>query len=406
MPLSVAAQAGRVARGSSSLEPLTLPQATEAVTPFRIDVPEEALTHLRTRLRNTRWPEQETVNNASQGVPLAKMQALADYWATGYDWRRVERRLNALPQYRTAIDGLGIHFLHVRSKHDNALPLVLTHGWPGSFLEFLKVTGPLTDPTAHGGRAEDAFHVVIPSLPGFGFSDKPTSKGWNVARIAKAWGTLMARLGYSRWVAQGGDWGAGVTTALGHLKPSGLAGIHLNWAFVFPEKIPTEGLAADEQQAVADAAKFQNHEAGYFMEQATRPQTIGYVLNDSPVGQAAWIYEKFQNWSDSDGDVESVLTRDEILDNITLYWLTATAASSARIYWENNPASYSGGRVDLPVGVSVFPKEIYRTPRRWAERSFPQLIHWNTLSKGGHFAAFEQPELFVGELRAGFAKLR
>jgi pimeloyl-ACP methyl ester carboxylesterase len=391
---------------SAKSEPFKLSAATSDITPFKIDIPSAALDDLKQRLGAVRWPEKEAVTDWSQGVPLAKMQALASYWRSGYDLRRIEKRLNAFPQYRTQISGLGIHFLHVRSKHENALPILLSHGWPGSVVEFLKVIEPLTDPTAHGGKAEDAFHVIVPSLPGFGFSDKPTDKGWNVARIAQTWATLMQRLGYSKWVAQGGDWGAGVTTVLGHMKPAGLAGIHLNWPLVFPEKVPADGLSADEQRAVAAAGAFLSNEYGYFLEQSTRPQTVGYALTDSPVGQAAWIYEKFQAWSDNDGDVESVLSRDEMLDNISLYWFTETAASSAHIYWENYPASFAGGRIDLPVGASIFPKEIFRAPRTWAEKSYPQLIYWNELPKGGHFAAFEQPELFVAELRACFGKLR
>jgi pimeloyl-ACP methyl ester carboxylesterase len=385
---------------------LVLPAATSAVTPFRAEVPQALLDDLKRRLGLTRWPEQETVADWSQGVPLARMQDVAKYWQHSYDWRRAEAKLNAFPQFRTEIDGLGIHFLHVRSRHENALPLILTHGWPGSVFEFVKAIGPLVDPVAHGGKAEDAFHVMVPSLPGFGFSDKPREKGWNVVRIAKAWGVLMARLGYTRWVAQGGDWGAGVTTALGHVKPAGLAGIHLNWQFVFPEKIPAMGLSPEEQGAVEAVGRFASDGYGYFNEQATRPQTMGEVLSSTPVGQAAWIYEKFQAWTDHPGDVEQLLGRDEILDDISLYWLTNTAGSSARIYWENSPASFHGGRLDLPVAVTVFPKEIFRAPRSWAEESYPQLIYWNEVARGGHFAAFEQPALFAQELRAGFASLR
>lgn len=379
------------------------PTATKDVTPFKVHVPQAALDDLKKRLANARWPDKETVADWSQGVPLAKIRALTDYWAQDYDWRRAEQVLNALPQFRTQIDSLGIYFIHARSKHERALPIILTHGWPGSVFEFLDVIRPLTDPTAHGGGENDAFHVVVPALPGFGFSDKPPEKGWNVVRIANAWAALMARLGYERWVAQGGDWGAGVTTALGH---PGLAAIHLNWAFVFPEKIPTEGLSQDEQRAVDAAAIFETQGAGYFLEQATRPQTIGTALADSPVGQAAWIYEKFNAWTDHNGDVESALTKDQMLDDISLYWLTNSAASSARIYWENNPATYVGGKIDLPVGVSVFPREIYRAPRSWAEKDYSKLIYWNELPKGGHFAAFEQPAAFVRELRACFSALR
>jgi len=384
---------------------LVLPPATSAVTPFRVAVPQALLDDLQQRLALTRWPDRETGPGWSQGVPLQRMQDVVRYWQRTYDWRRAEAKLNAFPQFRTEIDGLGIHFLHVRSKHEHALPLILTHGWPGSVFEFLKTIGPLVDPTAHGGKAEHAFHVVVPSLPGFGFSDRPRNKGWNVVRIAKAWGTLMARLGYTRWVAQGGDWGAGVTTALGHVKPQGLAGIHLNWQFVFPEKMPTT-LSSEEQRAVDGVSHFLGSEYGYFNTQSTVPQTVGEVLSSTPAGQAAWIYEKFQAWSDNGGDVERVLTRDELLDDISLYWLTNTSASSARIYWENSPSSFSGGRLDLPVAVTVFPKEIYRAPRSWGEATYPQLIYWNEVDRGGHFAAFEQPALFAAELRAAFATFR
>ena len=384
---------------------IVLPTTTREVTPYKVQVPQAALNDLKKRLATARWPDKEPVTDWSQGVPLAKIRALTDYWARDYDWRRAERALNALPQFRTQIDGLGIYFIHARSKHERALPIILTHGWPGSVFEFLEVIRPLTDPTAHGGTENDAFHVVVPALPGFGFSDKPSEKGWNVARIANAWAVLMKRLGYERWVAQGGDWGAGVTTALGHIQPPGLAAIHLNWAFVFPEKIPTEGLSPDEQRAVDAEKIFQTQGAGYFLEQATRPQTIGTALADSPVGQAAWIYEKFNAWTDHD-DVESALTKDQMLDDISLYWLTNSAASSARIYWENKPATYVGGKIDLPVGVSVFPREIFRAPRTWAEKNYSKLIYWNELPKGGHFAAFEQPAAFVRELRACFATLR
>jgi epoxide hydrolase len=298
--------------------------------------------------------------------------------------------------------------LHVRSRHENALPIILTHGWPGSVIEFLKVIDPLTNPTAHGGRAEDAFHVVVPSLPGFGFSDKPSERGWNAARIAKAWSELMRRLGYTRYVAQGGDWGSLVTTTLAQQRPVGLAGIHLNMPFVFPDPLPTAGLSAAEQRAVDAFKRFQTEGFGYFLEQSTRPQTIGYALADSPVGQAAWIYEKFHDWTDNNGDPESALTRDEMLDNITLYWLTDTGASSARIYFEHAGIVSKGnsGVVDLPVGCSIFPREIAPAPRSWAERLFPKLIHWIELDRGGHFAAFEQPALFTKELRDGFRSLR
>ena len=378
------------------------------ITPFTYHAPQGALDDLKRRLAATRWPERETVADWSQGVPLARLRALVEYWRTAYNWRRFEARLNGFAQYRTEIDGLNIHFLHVRSRNANALPIVITHGWPGSVIEFFKIIDPLTNPTAHGGRAEDAFHVVAPSLPGFAFSDKPAERGWNAIRIAKAWSELMRRLGYSRYVAQGGDWGSIVTTTLAQQRPAALAGIHLNMPIVFPDPIPTTGLSAGEQRAVDAFKRFQTDGFGYFAEQSTRPQTIGYALADSPVGQAAWIYEKFHDWTDNNGDPESEITRDEMLDNITLYWLTDTAAASARIYFEHAGIAAKGnsGRVDLPVGCSIFPREIVPAPRSWAERLFPKLIHWNELDRGGHFAAFEQPALFTKEMRDCFRSLR
>jgi pimeloyl-ACP methyl ester carboxylesterase len=325
-----------IATGLSISSGLSLfAQTDTAVTPFKYEAPQSALDDLKRRLKQTRWPERETAKDWSQGVPLAKLRALVEYWSTDYDWRRGEAKLNRFPQFRTKIDGLNIHFLHVRSRHENALPIIITHGWPGSVIEFLKIIDPLTNPTAHGGRAEDAFHVVAPSLPGFGFSDKPTERGWNSARIAKAWSELLRRLGYTRYVAQGGDWGSIITTTLAQQRPAGLAAIHLNMPVVFPDPIPTSGLSAAEQRAVNAFKRFQTDGFGYFLEQSTRPQTIGYALADSPAGQAAWIYEKFHDWTDNNGDPESALTRDEMLDNITLYWLTDTAASSARIYFEH-----------------------------------------------------------------------
>jgi epoxide hydrolase len=383
-------------------------EAGAAITPFKYKAPQGALDDLRRRLALTRWPERETVRDWSQGVPLAKLRALVQYWQTVYDWRRFEAKLNGFAQYRTEIDGLNFHFLHIRSRHANALPIIITHGWPGSVIEFFKIIDPLTDPTAHGGRAEDAFHVVAPSLPGFGFSDKPAKRGWNAERIARAWSELMRRLGYTRYVAQGGDWGSLITTTLAQQRPAGLAAIHLNMPFVFPDPIPSAGLSAAEQRAVDAFKRFQTDGFGYFLQQSTRPQTIGYALADSPAGQAAWIYEKFHDWTDNNGDPESALTRDEMLDNITLYWLTDTAASSARIYFEHAGVvgSNNSGRVDLPVGCSIFPREIVPAPRTWAERFFPNLIHWNELDRGGHFAAFEQPALFTKELRDCFRSLR
>jgi pimeloyl-ACP methyl ester carboxylesterase len=378
----------------------------KAIVPFTLKIPESALIDLRRRLEATRWPERETVADWSQGVPLARIQALVEYWLTKYDWRRCEAMLNRFGQFKTQIDGLRFHFLHVRSRHANALPLILTHGWPGSVIEFHKVIGPLTEPTAHGGKAEDAFHVVVPSLPGYGFSDRPTQTGWNSVKTAAAWTQLMPRLGYKRYVAQGGDWGASVTTELAHLRPPELAGIHLNMLFVLPRVLPKE-LSEEEQAALAALDNFGKEGFGYAKQQATRPQTLGYALTDSPVGQAAWIYEKFAEWTDSNGNPETVLSMDEMLDDIMLYWLPGTAASAARMYWENSKIDFTATAViDLPVGCSIFPKEIYRAPRSWAQLVYRNLIHWNELDRGGHFAAFEQPELFVNELRACFRKLR
>jgi epoxide hydrolase len=373
-----------------------------AVTPFTFHAPQIALDDLKVRLARTRTPESETGLGWSQGMPLAQLRTIVDYWRTDYDWRRCENALNSLPQYRTTIDGLGIHFLHVRSPHTNAMPLLISHGWPGSIIEFLGTIGPLTNPTAHGGRAEDAFHVIAPSLPGFAFSDKPAQRGWNIDRIAQAWAELMRRLGYSHYVAQGGDWGAWVTTRLAQQHPTGLLGIHLNLPLVIPDAVPATGLSLDEQLAADSARRFRTEGFGYFEEQATRPQTIGYALSDSPAGQLAWMYEQFHLHTDP----ASPLSLDQILDDITLYWLTNTAASSARIYFENANLGPNGGVVELPVGCSIFPHEIYQAPHSWAAACYPQLIYWHELDRGGHFAAFEQPVLFAEELRACFRLLR
>ena len=385
-----------------------IPAATKDVTPFKVSVPQSAIDDLKRRLASTRWPERETVSDWSQGVPLQKAKALVAYWHDKYDWRRFEARINAFPQYRTQIDGLGIHFIHVRSPQPNALPIILTHGWPGSVVEFMEVIGPLSDPARYGGNAEDAFHVVVPSLPGFGFSDKPVETGWDVNRIARAWATLMPRLGHDRWVAQGGDWGAGVTHALAHQRPQGLIAAHVNWQFVFPEKLPEHPTPA-EQKAIDGASRFANDWSGYFREQATRPQTIGYPLADSAAGQALWIYEKFQAWTDNHGNPEDALSVDAMLDDISLYWFTNTAASSARIYWENTRAGNAGlssGRIELPMAASVFPHEIFCPPKAWAEALWPNLFYWNEVDRGGHFAAFEQPKLFTEELRKAFRSRR
>jgi epoxide hydrolase len=378
---------------------------SDAIRPFKLDVPQAELDDLQRRLAATRWPEKEAVGDWTQGSPLAKVQALVDHWRNGYDWRRAEARLNGLGQFKTEIDGLDIHFLHVRSKHANAMPLLITHGWPGSVMEFMKVIGPLTDPEAHGGRAEDAFHVIAPSLPGFGFSGKPAEKGWGIPKIAMAWITLMQRLGYERWVAQGGDWGSAVTTTIGVINPPQCAAIHVNMPLIYPGPEDMADMTEKEQSAVKALQYYQEWDSGYSKQQQTRPQTLGYGLVDSPVGQAAWIYEKMWAWTDNKGAPEDVLSMDEMLDNIMLYWLPGTAASSARLYWESF-GSFGSVPLACPVGVSIYPKEIFRASRRWAEKHMSNIIHWNELDRGGHFAAWEQPELYVNEIRTCFAKVR
>ncbi|MCW6537183.1 epoxide hydrolase family protein [Sphingomonas lycopersici] len=377
---------------------------SEAITPFHLDVPEAALDDLRVRLANTRWPERETVGDWGQGVPLDRAQALVAHWRDRYDWRACEARLNALGQYRTTIDGTGIHFLHVRSPERDALPLIITHGWPGSVVEFLKVIGPLTDPAAHGGDPRDAFHIVAPSLPGYAFSDRPADR-WPVPRIAAAWITLMKRLGYDRFVAQGGDWGSAVSSAIGASGDAAVAGIHVNMIVAPPTPDDMADPTPEEQAALAAFQRYMTDGNGYAQQQATRPQTLGYALVDSPAGQAAWIFEKFHAWTDCDGDPLNVLTLDEIIDNIMLYWLPGTAASAARLYWESF-RDFAAARVEVPVACSLFPKEILRASRRWAERRYPQIVHWGEPARGGHFAAFEQPGLFVEEVRAGFRPMR
>ena len=386
---------------------LLLPSATKAVTAFEIQVPAAALDDLKRRLANTRWPNKEPVTDWSQGVPLAKARALVEYWRTRYDWRRVEHTLNALPQFRTQLDGLGIHFIHVRSKHRDALPIIITHGWPGSVIEFLQVIAPLVDPTAHGGEPDDAFHVVIPSLPGFGFSDKPTEPGWRLPRIAEAWGVLMQRLGYTHYVAQGGDWGAGVTSRMAKQQPSGLAAIHLNLPILFPPPPPPPGgYTAEEQAALAQLERFSTDGSGYASIQGTRPQTLGYGLADSPIGQAMWIYEKFQGWTDNKGEAEEAISVDHMLDDITLYWFTNTAASSARLYYESFRRDFVRMPLELPVAISIFKGDMFTPPKMWGERTYSKLFYWNDVPKGGHFAALEQPELFVSELRKAFRQVR
>jgi pimeloyl-ACP methyl ester carboxylesterase len=384
---------------------VVLPTTTQDLTPFKVHVPQAALDDLKKRLANTRWPNKEPVSDWSQGVPLAKAQALGEYWRTHYDWRRVESTLNALPQFRTQIDGLGIHFIHVRSKHQNALPIILTHGWPGSIIEFLQVIGPLVDPIAHGGKADEAFDVVIPSLPGFGLSDKPTEVGWGLPRIANAWAVLMARLGYSHYVAQGGDWGAGVTSWMAKQRVSGLTAVHLNLPILFPPPLPPAGgYTVAEQQGLDHLGKYVSDASGYASIQATRPQTLGYGLADSPVGQAMWIYEKLQGWSDNRSG--EAISTDHALDDITLYWLTDTAASSARLYYESFAKDFARMPIDLPVAVSIFKGDFFTPPKVWGDQTYSKLLYWNEVPKGGHFAAFEQPELFVAELRKSFAQVR
>lgn len=378
---------------------------SEPVESFILDITDEALSDLWRRLDNTRWPEQETVEDWSQGVPLTRLRELVHYWRTSYDWRRCERALNGFGQFRTKIDGLDIHFLHVRSPNPDALPLLLTHGWPGSVVEFLKVIRPLVEPQAYGGSASDSFHLVIPSLPGYGFSDRPDASGWGVQRIARAWDSLMSRLGYTRYVAQGGDWSALVTTTLGMQRPKGLAAIHLNMPLVLPEP-PYEKLSQGEASMLEALAAYQRTQAGYAIEQMTFPQTLGYALADSPVGQAAWIFEKFAFWADCNGDPASVFSADEMLDNIMLYWLTNSATSSARLYWESFADGFGARQLDLPVGCSIFPKELYVAPRSWADRCMNQLIYWREVERGGHFAALEQPEIFVREMRDCFRLVR
>lgn len=374
------------------------------IRPFQIAVPDDELADLRDRLARTRWPEQECVGDWSQGIPLSYTRDLARHWRDSYDWRSREAALNRFDQFITEIDGLDVHFIHQRSPHADALPLVITHGWPGSIVEFHKVIEPLTDPTAHGGRAEDAFHVVCPSLPGYGFSGKPTSTGWGVERIAQAWATLMGRLGYHRWGAQGGDWGAAVTTQIGR-NGGDCLGIHLNMPHGKPPQDGAE-LTAEEQAAVARLEYHRKWGTGYSKQQSTRPQTLGYGLVDSPVGQLAWIVEKFWAWMDCNGHPENVLTRDELLDNVMLYWCTGSGASSARLYWESF-GSFGGNRerVELPTGVASFPKEIIQVPRHWCTESY-NITHWTDMPRGGHFGAFEQPQLYIDDVRTFFATLR
>ncbi len=392
----------------------------ESIRPFEFHVPQAQLDDLRRRIAETRWPDKETVNDDSQGIQLARVQELVRYWGTDYDWRKAEAELNALPQFITNIDGVDIQFVHVRSRHPNALPLLLTHGWPGSMFEFIKTIGPLTDPTSYGGSADDAFDVIIPSIPGHGFSGKPTELGWGPDRTAKAWDVLMKRLGYKNYVSQGGDHGSVISDALARQAPEGLRAIHLNMPATIPgnlvkpinsgEPAPAE-LTAPEREAYQSLSSFFGRNAAYGAMMVTRPQTIGFPLADSPSGLAAWIYEKLAQWSDSDGNPERVFTKDEMLNDITLYWLTNTGASASRFYWENNNNNFSAEAqktrdIKVPVAISVFPKEIYRAPESWSEQAYPSLYYYNQVEKGGHFAAWEQPQLFADELRAAFKSVR
>jgi pimeloyl-ACP methyl ester carboxylesterase len=389
--------------------------ATAAIRPFNVSVPEKALVDLRQRIAATRWPDREIVADRSQGAQLAKIQALVRYWGTDYDWRKAEAKLNALPQFMTKIDGLDIHFIHVRSRHPNALPLIMTHGWPGSVFELLKVVGPLTDPTAHGGRAEDAFDLVLPSMPGYGFSGKPQGTGWNPDHIARAWGELMGRLGYKRYVAQGGDWGSVIADKMARQAPPGLLGIHVNMPATVPPEIAKilaagdpapVGLSPEEKVAFDGMDRLYKQGSGYALMMVTRPQTLGYSLADSPVGLASWFYDKFADWTHSGGEPEKALTRDEMLDDITLYWLTNTGTSSAQLYWENNANNFNAVDISIPAAVTVFPGEIYRAPKSWAQRAYHKLIYFHEVENGGHFAAWEQPGLLSAELRAAFKSLR
>jgi pimeloyl-ACP methyl ester carboxylesterase len=409
--------AASAAGSASSLFPAQPAAAAEgsAIRPFHVKVPEKDLADLRKRVVATRWPAKETVTDQSQGVQLAKLKALVQYWGTDYDWRKVEKKLNALPMFVTEIDGLDIQFIHVRSRQPNALPLIITHGWPGSILELLKAIGPLTDPTAHGGSAADAFDVVIPSMPGYGFSGQPKEPGWNADRIGVAWHELMGRLGYQRYVAQGGDWGSVVCDKMGRQAPAGLLGIHVNMPATVPPDVakalndgdPAPAGLSEKEKAAFDALdNFYRKNGAYGAMMTTRPQTVGYGLTDSPAGLAAWMYDKFAQWTYSGGDPERSLTKDEMLDDITLYWLTNSAISSAQLYWENNANNFNAVDISIPAAITVFPGEIYRAPRSWAERSYHKLIYFNEVDKGGHFAAWEQPELFTQELRAAFRSLR
>ncbi|CAN7669289.1 epoxide hydrolase family protein [Paraburkholderia sp. SIMBA_054] len=403
--------------GAFALFPEAIYAANSAgnIRPFKANIPDSDLADLRQRLAKTRWPGKETVTDESQGVRLARMQQLVQYWGSEYDWRKGEAKLNALPMFVTEIDGLDIQFIHVRSRHKNAMPMIMTHGWPGSIFELIKAIGPLTDPTAYGASADDAFHVVVPSLPGFGFSGKPTTPGWGSDHIARAWGVLMERLGYTRFVSQGGDCGSVVSHRMAMQHVKGLIGIHVNMPATVPADIARSlalgdpapaGLSPKEKNAYEKLAVFYRDNCGYSAMMVTRPQTVGYALADSPSGQAAWMYDKISQWTYSGGVPERSLTRDEILDDISLYWLTDSATSSAQIYWEDHSNNFNAVDISLPTAITVFPGEIYQAPRSWAERCYHNLIYFNEVDKGGHFAAWEEPLLFAQEVRAGFRPLR
>ncbi|MBK1896266.1 alpha/beta fold hydrolase [Chryseobacterium sp. YIM B02567] len=393
---------------------------TEAIRPYHVSIPESAIKELRQRINATRWPDKETVTDQSQGVKLQQIQDLVKYWGSTYDWHKAENKLNSLPQFVTKIDGLDIHFIHVRSKHKNAMPLIITHGWPGSIFEELKAIEPLTDPTKYGGKAEDAFDVVIPSMPGYGFSEKPTGTGWGVEKIGKSWDVLMKRLGYHHYVSQGGDWGAVIADAMGRQAPDGLLGIHVNMPATVPAEVADvlkaggpvpEGLSDKEKAAFTSLNKLYTRGGGYAAMMVTRPQTLGYGLTDSPVGLASFFLDKFNEWTYSGGNAEKSLTKDEILDDISLYWFTDTAVSSAQLYWENNNNNFNvveqkTREIKVPVAITVFPGEIYQAPKTWAEKAYPNLTYFNEVTKGGHFASWEEPQIFAQELRAAFKPLR
>lgn len=414
--LVAACLSGNASAAEASVVPNTVQsQDDTSIRPFHIAIPEAQLVDLRKRIAETRWPDKETVTDRTQGAQLAKMQDLMRYWQTDYDWRKAEAKLNALPEFVTTIDGVDIQFVWVRSRNPHALPLIMTHGWPGSVFEMIKTVGPLTDPVAYGGKAEDSFDLVLPSMPGYGFSGKPTGTGWTPEHMARAWDELMRRLGYTHYVAQGGDWGSVIVDKMAAQKPAGLLGIHVNMPATVPADIadalragqPAPAGLSDKEKAAYNAMNnLYTKGGGYAAMMVTRPQTEGYALADSPVGSAAWMYDKFADWTYSGGDPERSLTKDEMLDDITLYWLTNTSTSAARLYWENNANNFNAVDISIPAAVTVFPGEIYQAPRSWTERAYHHLIYFNEVDKGGHFAAWEQPELFSEELRKAFRPLR